>query len=228
MGDGGRRLRAATGTQAQPRARMFTGPLWGFGRGGCRPRPFRLATTQKTDATGLVQQELNDATDADYARQICRTEGAEPLDHLQAGRKRRHSGAWRSRSTHRGGQARDHNLNQARRAQAAQVKAAEKARPERQKRPAGQKPAANSSHDAIVATLREITAPAEIMMFARVALDVGCTPLQVYVLANRLMIQPCMVPEQITARGSTRFRGTDRCTMACAPRAGFRFPHGGH
>ncbi len=88
--------------------------------------------------------------------------------------------------------ARDRNLDQGRREQAARQKARRAKKPIPLAVQPIRRALTAADKGAVVDTLRQITAPAEVLQFARVALRAGCSPLQAYIVATWFSVQPTL------------------------------------
>ncbi len=88
--------------------------------------------------------------------------------------------------------ARDRNLDQGRREQAARQKARRAKKPIPLAVQPIRRALTAADKGAVVDTLRQITAPAEVLQFARVGRRAGCSPQQAYVLATWFSVQPSL------------------------------------
>jgi hypothetical protein len=57
----------------------------------------------------------------------------------------------------------------------------------------------SDAHQAVLATLRTITAPAAVLKFAALALRARCTIMQAFIVAQHFMIAPCLDLDTISA-----------------------------
>jgi DNA invertase Pin-like site-specific DNA recombinase len=88
--------------------------------------------------------------------------------------------------------ARDRNIDQGRREQAARQKARRAKKPIPLAVQPIRRALTAADKGAVVDTLQQILAPEEILRFARVALRAGCSSQQAYVLATWFSVQPTM------------------------------------